>query len=1841
MAAGNVYQIVVSASDQASKAIAPITKEVGAIATSARNAIPAIAGLTKKFAELTSSAVVGLFTRQLPGGLTTTVELFQSLANRISQTKKGLKGLAEQAVVANLLQESFTKVRLELERVNSKFTDFASSIGTVSSGFALGFIPQLEEVQQEASVFAERVSASFGGIGGSIRPVIATTLNAVDGMLLNIFDKLETVPRQISEQFTAIAGILNKIQPFEVPQKLFQATRNVFGSLTSSVFRVTQEIGTFSLGLQALQGFVSTGPFQLLIQQNARLRSELLSTQASLVATNRIMQQGKEINDPTQAIQALEGPISDAIAQLRQDSLELVGVTSAELVPIYQQIAQNSSNIGASLLDSKDLTLSFSAALGTLGIPLFQARQEIGSILTGTIDMNSVLAKSLGITNEQVGTWRSQGRLVEELLKKLESFRAGNALAAASLSGVTSNIQEVFEEITRIAGEPLLDFLVQELNEFYEYINNNREVFAQAFEGIVQALLRTGQAASRVIRTVVGETGDLLAVVPTYLVNTVANFAEAIANAVETVLPAMRPLLDVFAALLEDFTGFADSSGGKTMVNLIIGFQTASIAVSGFSKIFSEFAVTMPVVGDIIDYVSARNNGMINTFLNLRNELGTGTSALLLLGKNLGAIPGGFQKAAQSIPVFGAVLAPLIPQLSNIAIQGVGLLKVYPQLGGVLANLSGRIPTLTSKLAPLAESILPGLGDQLTSLGGQASKFGQAFGNATSEDRVALIERMTGATGKLNEVAKQLGKTAATAALKTALITAGIFVAIQAFDQFVLKNENLMETLGAIGDLASKVGGAITGFLSNPFVMAATGAIALVSAIRSGILPAFLDMAKAFATSTFNQVTQQVTELTGGMQQFSKSLRKITPDSILAVFGNRGALQRQSQALLDEFESGSQAFVDAVQKRQDEIKELDAALKNDTFSGDDSFTKEIQERRDVLEQEIKQLTDLRQKQANELTQIQQRASEATPIGTNVNGAIQTSFKETKNALSGVKAEVSDLAGNAMTSLGDRVKNLGFDKFGNSLQTAGNRMTSYAGKVTIANAAQGNFSQTTLLTSTSLRTMGGRLASAGSKLLQFASTLVTTLGPIVAIGAATAIISENVGIFSRLTRDSSKAISEYSTEIENLRNQLDLLSEQSAGIITEEETDIAKERLQSIEEEQTIISKSINSKWLRALLPITLLADGLAKVVAAARGQAGETSEAQARLNKEILDQAAILEEVGNRYDEYNAQIEQAIADETELAEILNQQAELRANGDNEQADRLQTEIDLIQKRIDARKEVIDEEIAALEALEASSDGIQASQRINLQLLTQLRDRFNEIKDTEIIPPELPRLGALFEQLPSQAENAFAKIQEMASESGGGQAADFQEQSKIVLDLTQQQLELGQITQAQAAERFRFIASNTSGEVELQRSAQEALTKLYQDEGQRQVAIVEGQQSAIQLAIESGQMSAREGEVAIARLQQEQIAIQLQQLEESAAERRNIREQQRKEALEEAENEIERLRAARDQGEEGAEQDLQDALARRQSIIETANQEALQDEERTNSERLKLQAEAAKARNEALIKELEAEQRKVLSVVERAERQRNIDILRLRRQGLISEQEAESERLEIRQDAINAELATEQAKLEQLLENEDINQEAVKETRERIQELISESLENEQRLIEAHIAAIEQALNDQAQAYANSLQEQNQQLQTQLLLYDSLETALENRNRLLDAANDLNDATSNFITGQLDALSSLETSEHRRREIARATAAIKLEALLEEQRISNELFELEQERERLAIQRRAAQNEQEINRLQQEVALGQNRAQIAEAQYREGLITQAERDQVILDQQEKVLRWQPL
>ncbi len=490
-----------------------------------------------------------------------------------------------------------------------------------------------------------------------------------------------------------VSPVLRSIQEellgLRQPLQVLDLFRSSFGGITSSIVQATTTIGFFGQGMSTLRGLVSNGPFKLLIGQTVELHGQLLSVASTMAATSKIISNGFEIKDPTQAIQALNQPINEQIRQLRIDSIDLVGVTSKQLIPVFQQVAQGATPIGATLSDARSLTIDFAAALGTLQVPLFQSRQEIQSIFLGTIDMNSILAKSLGITNVMVAKWKAQGTLVQELTTRLSAFRAGNKLAAQSFSGVTSNIQEMFELIGQRSGEKLLTPLTQSLNEVYKFLQTNLDMLVGESGKVTDQILRAGLAFQSIFKTVLGDVVTVFKDVPLFLFTSLANALEALNQGLGFTMAVLRPAINLFAALS---SAVAPLASGFLVIALQVKALTVGVGI--LSKAFGVLGgILLPGVGQIFPLLVANAGALGAAFTGLGGATIFSSVGMAQFSANLQRIPGAMTLMASATAALGNLLRTV-----GLAVVAFGAFKIIDEfilknrglmevLGGVFGGL--------------------------------------------------------------------------------------------------------------------------------------------------------------------------------------------------------------------------------------------------------------------------------------------------------------------------------------------------------------------------------------------------------------------------------------------------------------------------------------------------------------------------------------------------------------------------------------------------------------------------------------------------------------------------------------------------------------------------------------------------------------------------------------------------------------------------------------------------------------------------------------------------------------------------------------------------------------------------------------------------------------------------------------------------------------------------------------------------------------------------------------------------------------------------------------------------
>ncbi len=503
----------------------------------------------------------------------------------------------------------------------------------------------------------------------------------------------------------------------------------VAGTVGGRLIDVLAKVGFATFALKEAVGVVQAawnGFFNNTIGREIKLRETILKTQTTLASTNRVFAGGKEITDPYQKIVSLTGAVAERIDSIRERSIALAGVTSNDVIEVFGIVASQVGQIGGGLKDAEDLAISFSAALGTFGLPLEQARQEIGSILRGDVGPDSYLAQALGINSADIARAKTEvGGVVKFLETKLAASVAGQAIAAQGFAGVISNIADLGELIGQNFGRGLLDPLLGGLTSVFETLFKIRtQIFAIA-EGAGQAIGRAGQL---VVGLTAGRTG-IGAGDPSRAASAAASVAQqgfnqielvaqrtvgALTQAIEALKPTALILVDAFRNIAEAF------------VRIKVGtFEALASALANIASVVG--AISQPLAGLFNLYSRFLNTPAVQYFSEVAAVLGLlkrvgldAATQLVLFGRFIvGAV-------IPAIGGLGTALAGLVGAIAAVVLAVGKLIVLFAGLATALVGPAAAIPALAAGLKALSVELLT-VGKQAVTSGTQLNGLAAGF----------------------------------------------------------------------------------------------------------------------------------------------------------------------------------------------------------------------------------------------------------------------------------------------------------------------------------------------------------------------------------------------------------------------------------------------------------------------------------------------------------------------------------------------------------------------------------------------------------------------------------------------------------------------------------------------------------------------------------------------------------------------------------------------------------------------------------------------------------------------------------------------------------------------------------------------------------------------------------------------------------------------------------------------------------------------------------------------------------------------------------------------------------
>jgi hypothetical protein len=261
-----------------------------------------------------------------------------------------------------------------------------------------------------------------------------------------------------------------------------------------------------------------------------------------------------------------------------------------------------------------------------LSVPMDQLGQEIRSILEGTIDSNSRVAKALGISNEKIKELAASGKLFDYLSTKLRAFGDAGDAMGKTLGGVWSNLIDAVQMALGTSLEKSFTsttaFLMRVMDAI---VSIDEEAGTFTFnERIEEALRQVDQAISAVLDRFSGEE----------LIGMLASFVETMGAIAVAVLGFVTAL----ASLWQELGPFAPAIAGIVTQFLLWGTAFKALIglplelyrqISGLNAGFATLAGgSLPLFIRNVQE-SSRHTGLLRTAIaSLPNALATISTAL-------------------------------------------------------------------------------------------------------------------------------------------------------------------------------------------------------------------------------------------------------------------------------------------------------------------------------------------------------------------------------------------------------------------------------------------------------------------------------------------------------------------------------------------------------------------------------------------------------------------------------------------------------------------------------------------------------------------------------------------------------------------------------------------------------------------------------------------------------------------------------------------------------------------------------------------------------------------------------------------------------------------------------------------------------------------------------------------------------------------------------------------------------------------------------------------------------------------------------------------------------------
>jgi len=543
----------------------------------------------------------------------------------------------------------------------------------------------------------------------------------------------------------------NRLQGIDVgwtaklQENIEQSTQSA-KQLASQFESIASTIRTIALSLPFV-GFIKEG-----IEFNKQIEQAKIGFAGILTSIAQIRnEQGSLVEGAEKYANAVKLS-NQLLNELRVAGLQTV-LTFQDLVQIAQGIMAPFLSAGGNLKEFSQFVVLLSNAVAAVGLPMNQVVQETRDLLMGTIDMNSQLARSLGITNEMVNRWREQGTLFQELTARLQGFQLASKDVEGSFTGLLAKAKEVFQVFAGMATAKVFEAIKKDLDEFvarFLVVKDGKIELSVEGQELVEKISETLTNLYNIISTLVKVVGTLTVEFGGFITKAleiyiVVKAVSALKSAIEVLIGSVRTLSTVGGTAIAGL-GALFSRLNIIVATALIGWNLGEMLREWLDEqtrgAFTKWLIRIETF--IIDAIN-RLRALIGKIPGIGRFLGISEEELQenlkitakmreMAEEDAKRYKEAQQKAAQEIAQAGQTTAQAIRKVSK------------QQVEEILKSLKEQEQTI-AKLQEIKQKLKDGLSlqDIMTALQDEAKAFSQklelSLDTSDVEDRIDTLKR--------------------------------------------------------------------------------------------------------------------------------------------------------------------------------------------------------------------------------------------------------------------------------------------------------------------------------------------------------------------------------------------------------------------------------------------------------------------------------------------------------------------------------------------------------------------------------------------------------------------------------------------------------------------------------------------------------------------------------------------------------------------------------------------------------------------------------------------------------------------------------------------------------------------------------------------------------------------------------------------------------------------------------------------------------------------------------------------------------------------------------------------